>query len=65
MAGNQKLGPNIKKEEIITESLIAKGEYGSVWKGKCRGLTVAIKNPIQKLTSRNLIAFRREVEIMR
>lgn len=59
-------GPNIKPDEIVKTSFIAKGEYGSVYAGKCRAYEVAIKIPLkQKLTEQNLANFRKEVQIMR
>lgn len=66
MARGRSFGPNIKKEDIVREDLIAKGEYGTVWRGKCRSIDVAIKLPLkQKWDKRNIIAFRKEVQIMR
>ena len=35
--------PEIKYDEIEFGELIGKGCFGSVWKGRCRGVEVAIK----------------------
>jgi hypothetical protein len=42
------------------------GKYGTLYRGKCRGLDVATKIPKkQTLTEDELRSFRKEVEIMR
>jgi predicted Ser/Thr protein kinase len=59
-------GPILAKEEIEKHTLIAKGQYGSVWKGRCRAMEVAVKVPLkQTMTQQNLLEFKKEVQIMR
>jgi serine/threonine protein kinase len=57
--------PEIRAEEIIIEEKIGGGCFGSVFKGKCRGVTVAIKQlHKQDLDPKILEDFRKEVDIM-
>ena len=55
----------ISPGEIKKEELIAQGEFGAVYKGRCRTLPVAIKVPHkQKMTKRSLMNFIQEVQFM-
>jgi len=60
--------PVIHSDEItgITkDNLIGKGQYGFVYKGKCRGMTVAVKVPLkQDLTPAARESLEKEVNIM-
>ncbi|KAL6063525.1 Dual specificity protein kinase [Balamuthia mandrillaris] len=56
---------NIKASELEFGPKIAEGKYGTVYKGKCRGQTVAIKLlHNQHLSGEKLEELRTEVEIM-
>lgn len=61
--------PVIRSSEITDiseETLIGKGQYGKVYRGKCRGMNVAVKIPAkQDLNANDLEALRNEVNIMR
>eukprot|EP00026_Physarum_polycephalum_P006054 Phypoly_transcript_06094.p1 GENE.Phypoly_transcript_06094~~Phypoly_transcript_06094.p1 ORF type:complete len:553 (+),score=87.18 Phypoly_transcript_06094:159-1817(+) len=60
--------PQILPQDIVYDhihDLIGDGQYGSVYKGRCRGLEVAVKTPHkQNLTEAQLTSFRHEVEMM-
>lgn len=57
--------PEIKFEEIEIMEKIGGGCFGSVYKGKCRGQIVAVKQlHKQNLDSKTLEDFRKEVDIM-
>eukprot|EP01123_Difflugia_compressa_P008793 TRINITY_DN272_c0_g1_i2.p1 TRINITY_DN272_c0_g1~~TRINITY_DN272_c0_g1_i2.p1 ORF type:complete len:528 (-),score=105.30 TRINITY_DN272_c0_g1_i2:120-1703(-) len=57
--------PEIRREEIEEQELVGSGQYGDVYKGKCRGLDVAIKILKNKFgTDEQLNSFKREVSIM-
>jgi len=65
VSGVQERAPEIKFEEIQWGEKIGGGCFGSVYKGKCRGQNVAIKQLLkQDLDSKILEDFRREVDIM-
>jgi len=65
VSGVQERAPEIKFEEIKWGEKIGGGCFGSVFKGKCRGQDVAIKQLLkQDLDSKILEDFRREVDIM-
>lgn len=56
---------HIKASELEFGSKIAEGKYGTVYKGKCRGQTVAIKLlHNQHLSEEKLEELKTEVEIM-
>jgi len=56
---------HIKASELEFGSKIAEGKYGIVYKGKCRGQTVAIKLlHNQHLSEEKLEELKTEVEIM-
>jgi len=61
--------PEIDPTEVIFDKqrdLIGTGTYGKVYRGKCRGQTVAVKVPVrQNLTPKQLAEFRHEVGIMK
>lgn len=57
--------PVIKAEELKLETVVGEGQYGAVYKGKCRDTAVAVKI----LNNREwddavIFAFSKEVEIM-
>lgn len=57
--------PEIKADEIIYGEKIGGGCFGSVYKGTCRGLTVAIKKLVkQDLDPKVMEDFRKEVDIL-
>jgi len=57
--------PEIRAEEIILGEKIGSGCFGSVYRGKCRGFNVAIKQLLkQNLEQKTLEDFRKEVDIM-
>ncbi|KAL6066712.1 Dual specificity protein kinase [Balamuthia mandrillaris] len=57
--------PHIKGKEVKLVSTIATGGYGTVYKGKCRGQTVAVKKlHNQALSGPKLLELKKEVEIM-
>jgi len=56
--------PEIVREEIEEGELIGKGQYGEVFRGRCRGYDVAIKVLKKRKTDDQMQNFRREVEIM-
>jgi len=54
--------PTIQPNEVTLEKSIGKGSFGEVFKGKCRGQTVAIKIlDKQKLSDKQMREFEREV----
>eukprot|EP01101_Sappina_pedata_P005421 TRINITY_DN2474_c0_g2_i1.p1 TRINITY_DN2474_c0_g2~~TRINITY_DN2474_c0_g2_i1.p1 ORF type:complete len:508 (-),score=208.20 TRINITY_DN2474_c0_g2_i1:62-1585(-) len=56
--------PDISSEEIKVFECIGKGFFGCVFRGKCRGKEVAVKQLFQrKIESEVLESFRKEVEI--
>ena len=58
----------IDSEEIslIGDKPLGAGMFGSVWKGKCRGTSVAVKIPNRRtLTPAQMSAFMTEMEIMK
>jgi len=57
--------PEIRFEEIEWGEKIGTGCFGNVYKGKCRGVGVAVKQLLkQELDARALEDFRKEVDIM-
>jgi len=56
--------PEIVRDEIEEGELIGKGQYGEVFRGRCRGYDVAIKVLKKRKTDDQMQNFRREVEIM-
>jgi len=56
----------IRYDELVMGKQIAKGSYGVVYKGNCRGVTVAIKVlHNQHLTANKLEELQNEVDIMK
>lgn len=52
--------------EVCDETRLGVGQYGIVYKGKCRGMSVAVKVPIkQNLSPKDYEALQKEVNIMR
>jgi serine/threonine protein kinase len=58
--------PEISKSEIEQYDIVGKGQYGEVYKGRCRGFEVAIKILITEnfTNADQLNAFKREVDTM-
>ena len=58
--------PTIQPQEVQLEKSIGKGSFGEVFKGTCRGQTVAIKilNK-QQLSEKQMREFEREVILIR
>jgi len=56
--------PEIARDEIEELELVGTGQYGEVFKGRCRGYDVAIKVLKTHKTDNHLTNFKREVEIM-
>lgn len=59
--------PVIASTELTKEELIGKGQYGQVYRGKCRGEQVAVKEldrTKQHLDEKIIRDFQKEVEIM-
>jgi serine/threonine protein kinase len=57
--------PEIKRDEIEEGALVGSGQYGDVYRGRCRGYEVAIKILKDRFGSEEQMAsFKREVEIM-
>jgi len=57
--------PEIRFEELEWGEKIGTGCFGNVYKGKCRGINVAIKQLLkQELDAKALEDFRKEVDIM-
>jgi len=66
---NKKFGPpEIRPTQIQfdeEEDFLGKGNYGTVYKARCRGHDVAVKIPHkQNLSPEELVAFKQEVELM-
>ena len=60
------MGPTeIKREEIILTAKIATGAFGTVYRGTCRGKTVAIKKLKFNVPQGEVESFKREVDILR
>ena len=61
--------PLIRSDEITDispQTKLGEGQYGKVYKGKCRGMTVAVKIPSkQDLKDADIMVLQREVQIMR
>ena len=57
--------PLIAPNEIRTEQKIGGGSFGTVYRGVCRGKTVAIKKLHQQSMDKDVLEeFKKEVEIM-
>jgi len=57
--------PEVRSEEVILGEKIGSGCFGSVYKGKCRGINVAVKQLLkQNLDTKMMEDFRKEVDIM-
>lgn len=56
----------VDASEITTGEKLGTGSFGEVFKGKLRGMEVAVKKlTLKKLDEKKLEAFRKEVGIMR
>eukprot|EP01114_Cavostelium_apophysatum_P014808 TRINITY_DN3928_c0_g1_i1.p1 TRINITY_DN3928_c0_g1~~TRINITY_DN3928_c0_g1_i1.p1 ORF type:complete len:545 (+),score=163.03 TRINITY_DN3928_c0_g1_i1:159-1793(+) len=65
VSGVSDRAPEIRYDEITWGEKIGGGCFGSVFKGKCRGINVAIKQLLkQDLDPKIMEDFRREVDIM-
>jgi serine/threonine protein kinase len=58
--------PEIQPEEIQLHSVLGQGAFGTVWRGTCRAIDVAVKVPnnARRITQRQLEAFQGEVLVM-
>ncbi|EGG16486.1 SH2 domain-containing protein [Cavenderia fasciculata] len=56
--------PEIGPDEIITESILGDGSFGTVYKGRCRQKDVAVKVMLKQVDEKTLKDFRKEVAIM-
>jgi serine/threonine protein kinase len=54
----------IKKEEIELQQKLGEGAFGAVYRGRCRGASVAVKMPSKDIEEDQLLEFQQEVITM-